>query len=37
MHVLLKVALGAGAYAALAILMRAISPQQLRELMPRKA
>jgi O-antigen/teichoic acid export membrane protein len=37
MHVLLKVLLGAAAYAALAILMRAVSIPMLRELMPKKA
>jgi O-antigen/teichoic acid export membrane protein len=37
MHVLFKVALGAAAFAALAVLTRAVAPQALRELMPKKA
>ncbi len=37
MHVLLKVVLGAGAFAALALLTRAVDVRTLRELMPKKA
>ncbi len=37
MHVLLKVVLGAGAFAALALMTRAVTPTALRELMPKRA
>jgi O-antigen/teichoic acid export membrane protein len=37
MHVLLKVAFGAGAFVGLAMLMRVVTRQTLRELMPKKA